>query len=526
MAKTATKTKTNYQVPSSAYPGDLARPEHLKSVMTLFAGKSAPLEKAKVLEIGCSTGEGLLQFALSYPNSENIGINFSADEANEGMKNIKDLKIKNIQITNMDIEKIDSKLGSFDYILCRNIFSWVSDKDRERIFDTIKSLLSKNGLAVVGYNTLPGCNMLNNVRDLMKFHAGPIQDKNEQTQQARASLAFIKESLEGRQDAYADFMSQMADTMNTVNNQVLREEFLSEENKAFYFSDFVLGAAAKKLVYVGDTNIEKMYFGNLPQKAAETLSKITKAIQLEQYIDFINNTRMRNTILTHPENEVNRDMQDKELEKLYYFTTVRPHEDSPEVNIEDDSQVMFYVGNTSLASKTPVGKSILIALYKNMGAPLSIKEIVAETLLLNKKLDKKEVEQGTLETIKRLILGGSVQFLADKPKYNNKAVEKPKASPLVLAQSKSALDRRGFWVTNTLNQMINFDPHQVEIIKNLDGKHTIEQITDKFYEKLKNKELSVQIDKKDISDTKELKQIAANTAMQTIEALRVNFCLI
>ena len=47
--------------------------------------------------------------------------------------------------------------GQFDYIICHGIYSWVLEAVREKLLKICSSNLVSNGVALVSYNTYPGC---------------------------------------------------------------------------------------------------------------------------------------------------------------------------------------------------------------------------------------------------------------------------------------------------------------------------------------------------------------------------------
>jgi len=85
----------------------------------------APVTKCRVLELGCASGGNLIPMAFNLPESEFIGVDFSAKEVEMGNKIIKDLNLKNIRLEQLSIMDIDETFGKFDYIICHDVYSSV-----------------------------------------------------------------------------------------------------------------------------------------------------------------------------------------------------------------------------------------------------------------------------------------------------------------------------------------------------------------------------------------------------------------
>ena len=534
MAKTKSKKmeakEQGYdEVPYHGYPFDYNRPENLRTIGSLFGMTPPPLETARILELGCSDGGNLFRFAETYPKSFTLGVDLSKVEIGHGKKVLDQLKLKNVELKAMSITDLDESYGKFDYIICHGVFSWVPDFVKDGILEVSKKLLNKDGLAFISYNTLPGWNMINTVRELTMYHATNFTDVKDKIQQARASLNFLQESLDGQNTPHAKFMQTSAKYMAEREDHYLRHEYLAEENQAFYFNEFIDMARGKGLEYLGDTDIQRMYIGNLPQKAAEKLGTITDIVRTEQYMDFIKNTQFRCTVLTHQGTAISRNITDDTINKFNYYCTIAPKTPEKEINLKDNSSVEFYLDNMqekTMASAAPAMKGVLMALTKNLGNPLSIKELIAETKKLVPQASDVEIQQNINGNFSKLIFGGYIKFILDKPKSIYTISKKPKISALSLLQIQQMRPNNKFWITTSLNQLMALQSHQVGIVKSLDGTHTIEQIKAKTLESLKTGEISAAEGDKKIEDEKKLKSIANALVDNTLESLRQNFSLI
>lgn len=517
------------EIPYEGYPFEYNRPENLKSIGTLFSSNPAPLETSRILELGCSDGNNLFRFAETYPKSYTLGVDLSKVEIEHGQETLKNLKLKNVELKTMSLTELDESYGKFDYIICHGVFSWVPGFVRDSILEVSKKLLNKNGLAFISYNTLPGWNMINTVRELMMYHSNNFTDVHDRIQQARASLNFLQESLDGHKTPHAEFMEASAKQMAEREDHYLRHEYLADENQAFYFNEFIEMAHEKGLGYLGDTDIQRMYIGNLPKKAIEKLGTITDIVRTEQYMDFIRNTQFRCTILTHKDAPISRNITKDTLDQFNYYCNIAVQTPEKEVNLNDNTPITFQLDNIkdkTMSSSDPAMKAVMMTLCNNLGNPLSVKELAKEAKKLVAKASEENITQNIYANFSELLFRGYIKFIADKPNSINIISKKPKISHLARTQIQKTHANNRFWLTTSINQLMALQLHQVGIVKSLDGKNTVAQIKANTLEALIKGEINASEGDNKIEDKKRLETVANALVDNTLENLRVNFTLI
>src|SRR3954447_25127212 len=89
--------------PYQSLPIRQAHPDRLATLASLFGFEAAPLERCRVLEIGCAAGGHLIPLAVTYPESEFVGIDFSAVQIAEGARDVSALGLSNIQLLPLDV---------------------------------------------------------------------------------------------------------------------------------------------------------------------------------------------------------------------------------------------------------------------------------------------------------------------------------------------------------------------------------------------------------------------------------------
>jgi SAM-dependent methyltransferase len=163
---------TSYdEVPYKSYPYRQSHPERLATIATLFGMSTRPIEKARVLEIGCAAGGNLIPMADRLPESEFIGVDFSKRQIADGQAVISEVGLKNVRLAHGDVRKLDTELGKFDYILSHGVYSWIPDDAQDALLAACGKHLAPQGVAYISYNTYPGWHMRGMIRDIMSYRA-------------------------------------------------------------------------------------------------------------------------------------------------------------------------------------------------------------------------------------------------------------------------------------------------------------------------------------------------------------------
>jgi len=73
-------------------------PDRLATMARLLGRSPAPLERCRVLEIGCAAGGNLLPMAYSLPHADFVGIDYSARQIEDGRARVAELGFYNVQL--------------------------------------------------------------------------------------------------------------------------------------------------------------------------------------------------------------------------------------------------------------------------------------------------------------------------------------------------------------------------------------------------------------------------------------------
>ncbi|MDB5445625.1 MAG: Methyltransferase type 12, partial [Phenylobacterium sp.] len=132
-----------------AYPSRPFRqthPRQLGVAAALLDLPYAPMEQARVLEIGCGEGGNIIPMAMSYPEATVVGFDLAASAIAAGQAVVERLGLGNIQLRVLDILEAGPELGTFDYIIAHGVYSWVPGEVREALLALVRRSLAPEGL--------------------------------------------------------------------------------------------------------------------------------------------------------------------------------------------------------------------------------------------------------------------------------------------------------------------------------------------------------------------------------------------
>lgn len=518
--------------PYDSHPFVYTRPEFLRTRGVLFGLNPPKIETARILELGCSSGGSLINFACNYPKSYTLGIDLSQVQIDLGKKVISDLKLKNIELKCLSILDIDESFGKFDYIICHGVFAWVPLDVQNKILEISSKLLNKDGISFISYNAMPGWNMMKTIREMMLFHASMFHDSNDKLQQAKLFLKFINEALEGSNTPYAKFLREEVEKLFSHGDYYLAHEYLEDQNTPLYFHQFMDMAKSYNLQYLADANLSSMFVGNMPPKAAEKLQAVSDIIRQEQYMDFIRNHRFRTTLLCSAGANINRNIDLKIFDQFYTTIVLSAEKAESEINIENDlERCKFYVNDSkdiTVDAASSVMKAILYVYVANRGNPIKIDELakLAKKKLNNPKIQLADIKKEFMQNIAKLLFSGYLKIYESKPKSINKISDKPKVSTIAIYQAQHATTNK-MYVTNQENAIVALqNASEKYIMQMLDGKNTIEQIEQGLLKQMLDKQIIASQDGANITDEDQLRKISKLCVENVLQKCKVNHLLI
>jgi methyltransferase-like protein/trans-aconitate methyltransferase len=323
VASIVARTSRSYDaLPYTSNPFPNTHPSLLGALARLFALEAAPLDEARVFELGCASGGNIIPLAARHPGASFVGIDLSNAQVEAGRARIARLGLSNIDLRCQSFAEIEEGAAAFDYIICHGVYSWVPEPLRETILRLCRENLSPRGIALISYNVLPGWRMLQALRDSFLLHAGADADPAARVAQVRALLQLLPQASPDA-TPYKDFLAREAERLLASSDDYLAHEFLDDVNEPCSFREFMVAARRHGLAYLSEAELPSMFPANYPADAGEFIRKAggNDLLATEQYIDIVSGRTFRQTLLIGAERatRIARNISNERVEPLHFL---------------------------------------------------------------------------------------------------------------------------------------------------------------------------------------------------------------
>jgi methyltransferase-like protein/SAM-dependent methyltransferase len=298
-------------------------PVRLGAVASLNGIAAPACDNARILELGCAAGGNLIPMAEAMPNSRFVGVDLSSRQINDGRAVVEELKLGNIELLHKDILDITPELGTFDYIICHGVYSWVPPKVADKILEICRENLSADGVAYVSYNIHPGWRLRGVVRDIMCYHTRKIDEPVRRITEARKLLNSLADIIP-TEHTYGLLLATEARALRSVPDSQVIHDQLEDQNLPCYFHEFVAQAEAHELNYVCDAEPRLILAADMPANLRALLPPMTEYLEREQYTDFIRGASFRRSLLCHARQTPNRTWTAAGMQGMYLTSGLRP----------------------------------------------------------------------------------------------------------------------------------------------------------------------------------------------------------
>src|SRR6185436_718710 len=361
------------QIPYTSVAFPQTHPDRLATIARIFALTPPDVASCRVLELGCAGGGNLIPMALNLPGSEFVGIDLSRRQVEDAQSAIGELGLRNIRIEQASILDVGDDWGSFDYIICHGVFSWVDAEVQEKILAIASRNLAATGVAYVSYNTYPGWHVRDMVRHMMRYHAGQFSEPREQVEQARALLTFLATASRDT-GPYNQLLVGEAERLGRSPDSYLFHEHLERSNSPIYFHQFIERAARAGLQFLSEAVVSEMLTSHFPALVAATLERISPdLLHLEQYMDFVRNRQFRQTLLCHDACRPVRTLNPDVLDGLMLSSAAVADTAAPD--LAPDVPVVFTNGSKRAQIASPSTKAALTILMERWPRAIDVTEL-------------------------------------------------------------------------------------------------------------------------------------------------------
>ena len=182
-------------------------PDRLASLAILLGLTPAPVDRCRVLEIGCASGDNLIPMAQTLPESQFVGIDLSERQIAVGQADIRALGLPNITLRQLDLLDVNAaQFGQFDYIIAHGVYSWVPPAVRDKLLAICQDHLAPSGIAYISYNVYPGWHFVEAVRHMMLYRTRGEAEPQRRAAQARSMLDFAVGASRSQNALYSAFL--------------------------------------------------------------------------------------------------------------------------------------------------------------------------------------------------------------------------------------------------------------------------------------------------------------------------------
>src|SRR5215216_6413411 len=91
------------EFPYESFSFAATHPDQLAALGTLFGLTPPPIERCRVLELGCASGGNLIPMAASLPDSQFVGVDLSSVQVRQGLADVAPLGLANVRLLDMSI---------------------------------------------------------------------------------------------------------------------------------------------------------------------------------------------------------------------------------------------------------------------------------------------------------------------------------------------------------------------------------------------------------------------------------------
>jgi SAM-dependent methyltransferase len=287
------------------YPGDpvaAMHPDHLAALGRLFGLATASPDRCRVLELGCCDGGNLIPLAMNYPGSTFLGVDLSREQIAAGVAELPSLGVTNLDLRHASILDVTPDWGTFDYILCHGVYSWVPPHVQAHLLQVMRQNLAPGGIAFISYNTYPGWHTAGVVRAALLFAARNETTWPARLERARATLTFLEKGLAGDNSPYAQGVRGLIAELRDRPDYYLAHELLEEHNEPLWFDEFIRRTQGAGLRFLSESNLAVAEPALFAPEAQQALGKFADSrLAREQGLDLLRNRRFRQSLLVQRE---------------------------------------------------------------------------------------------------------------------------------------------------------------------------------------------------------------------------------
>ncbi len=359
------------EVPYESRPFPQTHPAKSAALARVFGLTPPAIESARILELGCASGGNIIPLACAFPNATFVGVDLSPNQVETGRARIRQIGLKNITLRHQSIMDLSRGHGTFDYIICHGVYSWVPQPVRDSILRVAHENMSENGVAYISYNVHPGWRLRGVLREAMLFHVDGELNPTVRAGKARAFLTQLAEITDGA-TPYGQLLRQEAKAMAGHEDYYILHDHLEHTNDPCYVGDFLAKAKNAGLAYLTEANFNVTIAESFGAEKGRQLRELSgnSLDRMEQYIDFLTGRTFRQTLLVQDTQagEIVRNLSPSALEGLHVQARIGLVEDTSATSTTAQSANPTYALRDAAGRTLTTGSTYVRDCLVNLGA--------------------------------------------------------------------------------------------------------------------------------------------------------------
>ncbi|MGE3690810.1 MAG: methyltransferase regulatory domain-containing protein [Novosphingobium sp.] len=443
------------ELPYSSRPFAKSHPARLAATAQLFGLKAPPVEKARVLELGCASGGNLIPHAAFFPDAQFVGVDLGKRQVEDGRGRIERLGLRNIELHCMSLTDIDERFGQFDYIISHGVYSWVPAPVRDALLKVTRERLSTEGIAYVSYNVLPGWRLNQPLRDAFRLLIPDSHSPLDRVRMVRSLLEFFRDNAVDN-SPFGAMLRNAPERLAGLPDDYVFHEYMEEANEPVAFSQFAEHAKANGLTFLAESELQTMFADNYRPGLADAIRSRTTGdlVTSEQLIDFLTGRAFRQTLLVASEHagEIGSVLSPERMEGLHFLASA-----GMKLEVGNGATRLTDARGRTMQSKEPaVGRAMQVMLARH-----------PESTTLDQCADNMAPPQrhAVADALMRMVMAGILD-ISSVPLPAGRAGARPRAT--ALARDDAATERDV--TTNRRHEMVQIDPAACALLPHLDGK--------------------------------------------------------
>lgn len=498
-----------------------SHPDTLATLAVLHGLSPAPVSTARVLELGCADGGNLVPAAVAAPGARFVGIDLSARQIQDGRALLERVGVTNVDLRVMSILEVGPELGTFDYVICHGVYSWVPPAVRAKVLEIARANLAPHGVAFVSYNVLPGWHGLGTIRGLMNFAAAESAEPAERVARARAALDQVIAGAPDPNSPYAQALRREASQLREKSDSYLLHEYMEEHNDPMYFHEFVGQLSERGLQYLTDARFRTTALARAEAMGA-ALDRLggTGPIRREQAMDFLTNRTFRRSLLVRGEARPVAPTAGR-MATLRVLAACAPVARSGAGASNAPEEYVLPDGSQRFSPSDPLVSSALRVLAEAWPSSVPVPELWERVAARTAGGAKASSIEALTTALWPLFLRGFVDLHSWEPAFATELGDRPKASPWARLQAERSVGR----LTNLRHRVLEVSAFDRLVLRQLDGRRTRSQVIDGLVTAALDGTFPLQRDGAMLRDAMEVRGILERSLGPSLARLRGNALL-